>query len=120
MAEDLVIHVRKTSPAVVNLLQRNNQILVDRINKSIADSYDQMIFYRKILAGSVLSSGDIVLTAHNLEDLEYLIRSRVSWVKVLGLNTAIKHRGYPIAVYGMNIICIGTGDSAKYQGALAE
>ena len=95
-------------------------MLVDCINKSIADSYDQMISYRKILAGSVLSSRDVVLIADNLEDLECLIRLRAPWVKILGLNTAIKRRGYPIAVYGMDITCIGTGDPAKHQDTLAE
>ena len=95
-------------------------MLVNRINKSITDSHNQMISYRKILAGSVLSSRDIVLIVDNLEDLEYLIRLHVLWIKILGLNTAIKHRGYSIAVYGMNIIYIGTGDPAKHQGTLAE
>ena len=120
MAEDLVIHVRKTSPAVVNPLRRDNRVLVDHINKNIADSHDQMISHRKILAGSVLPSRDVVLTADNLEDLKCLICSRAPWIKVLEPNTAIKRRGYPIAVYGMDITRIGTGDSAKHQDTLTE
>ena len=112
--------MRKTLPAVVNFLQRDNRILVDCINKSIADSYNQIIFHRKILAGSVLLSRDVILTADNLEDLKYLIRLYIFWIKILELNTAIKYRGYPIAVYGIDITCIGTGDSAKHQNILAE
>ena len=120
MAENLIIYIQKILPAVVNSLQRNNRILIDCINKSIADSYDQIIFYRKILADSVLPSKDIVLTIDNLENLEYLICLYIFWVKILGLNTAIKYRRYSIAVYRINIIYINTGDPAKYQGILAE
>ena len=112
--------MQKILPAVVNPLQRDNRVLVNYINKSIADSHNQIIFHWKILAGSILPSRDIVLTIDNLEDLEYLICLYIFWIKVLGLNTAIKYRGYSIAVYRIDIIYIDTGDLAKHQNTLVE
>jgi hypothetical protein len=43
LAEDLELHVQKTTASVVNLLRRNHQTLVNRINTSIAESGDTLI-----------------------------------------------------------------------------
>ncbi|RAH66424.1 uncharacterized protein BO66DRAFT_442220 [Aspergillus aculeatinus CBS 121060] len=120
LAKNLVIHVRKTADTMVNPLRRDNKALVDRVNKNIADTKDKIIAHRKVLAGSVLPSGSMILTADNLKNLERLIRTRSPWVKVLSPNATIKRRGYSIAVYGMDIGRINHESPAKQQKALAE
>ena len=120
LAKDLIIYIQKILPAVVNSLQRDNRILIDCINKNIIDSYNQIIFYRKIFADSILSSRDIILIIDNLENLKYLICLYIFWIKILGLNTVIKYCRYSIAVYRIDIIYIDTGDSAKYQNILTK
>jgi hypothetical protein len=80
LAEELELHVRKTTASVVNPLRRNHQTLVNRINASITESGEKLITHRKMATGRVLPSGDVVLTADNIEDVERLTRSPM-WVK---------------------------------------
>jgi hypothetical protein len=119
LAEDLELHVRKTTASVVNPLRRNHQTLVNRVNASIAECGDALIAHRKVAAGRVLPSGDVVLTVDNMEDVERLTRSPM-WVKVLGADATIKRRGYPIIVHQMEAKMIGLDNPAKHQHALTE
>ena len=116
----MVIYIQKILPIIVNFLQQNNQILINYINKNIVDSYNQIIFYRKILADSILFNRNIVLTADNLKNLKYLIYLYIFWIKILELNIVIKYCGYSIAVYRIDIIYINTGNFAKYQNILIK
>ncbi|KAA8642676.1 uncharacterized protein ATNIH1004_011621 [Aspergillus tanneri] len=99
LTADLELHVRKTTPLVVNPFRHNYQKLVDEVNRSIAESGDKMISHRKVVASRVLPSRDVILTVDNMEDAERLQRSTSTWPKVLGSNAVLKRRGYPVAVH---------------------
>ncbi|OJD14008.1 hypothetical protein ACJ73_09129 [Blastomyces percursus] len=77
--DDLTIHIRHANPQIVAPLRRNSEELVVRANQAIAQSAEPQIKFRKALAGKVLPSGDVVVTAANLEDAEKL-RQHESWV----------------------------------------
>ncbi|THC94011.1 hypothetical protein EYZ11_006520 [Aspergillus tanneri] len=120
LTADLELHVRKTTPLVVNPFRHNYQKLVDEVNRSIAESGDKMISHRKVVASRVLPSRDVILTVDNMEDAERLQRSTSTWPKVLGSNAVLKRRGYPVAVHQVNVKMIGKENPAKHQKALIE
>jgi hypothetical protein len=66
-----------------------------------------------VAASRVLPSGDVVLTADNVEDVSRLTRSPI-WVKVLGPDETIKRLGYPIIVHQMEAKIIGLDNLIKY------
>jgi len=81
--------VRGTTDSVVNPLRRDEKRLVDRANQAILQSEIQAITQRQLSSGRILPSGDILLQADNLEDVEQLTR-HAEWVKAFGEEATIK------------------------------
>ncbi|PYI26170.1 hypothetical protein BP00DRAFT_72282 [Aspergillus indologenus CBS 114.80] len=107
LSEDLTIHIYQTSLRVVNRLRGNTQVLLDYINKSIAKSEDREIVDYRITTGVVLPSGNVLLKASNLQELEALTYTTVPWIKVLGSNATIHFHEYPVSIFDMDIRHIG-------------
>ncbi|OJD09517.1 hypothetical protein ACJ73_10256, partial [Blastomyces percursus] len=99
--DDLTIRIRHTNPQIVAPLRRNSEELVVRANQAIAQSAEPQVKFRKALAGKVLPSGDVVVTAANLENAEKL-RQHESWVTTFGVDAKVKQRTYGVVIHGIS------------------
>lgn len=116
LPENLEIHVRGTTESVVNPLRRDEQKLVDRANQAILQSEIQAITQRQLSSGRVLPSGDVLLQADNLEDVEQLTRYSM-WVKAFGEEAKIRKPTYAVV---MHKVSAGKVDAASQANIKAQ
>jgi hypothetical protein len=62
-----------------------------------------MITHRKVSAGRVLPSRDILLQADSLKDVERLTRSS-AWIRAFGADAVIKKQTYGVIMHGVDCL----------------
>ncbi|KAJ5094938.1 hypothetical protein N7532_007229 [Penicillium argentinense] len=100
LREDLQIIVRSTDRTAVDPLRRDEQELVKRVNRAIQDLTDSTVPCRRISAGKVLPSGDVLLQADRLEDVECLTRNS-RWCRIFGEHAGLKKPAYAVVMHGV-------------------
>lgn len=74
---------------------------MERANRAIKESNNNIIAHRSVSTGRILPSGDIILRAESLEDVEQLARVK-DWCLTFGDNATIKRRTYRVVMNGVN------------------
>lgn len=68
---DLEIHIRSTDRQIIDPLRHQKEArVVERANRAIKESNNSIIAHRSVSTGRILPSGDIILRAESLEDVE--------------------------------------------------
>ncbi|ODM16198.1 hypothetical protein SI65_08197 [Aspergillus cristatus] len=100
---DLEIHIRSTDRQIVDPLRHQKEArVVERANHAIRESNNNIIAHRSVSTGRILPSGDIILRAESLEDVEQLARAAKDWCCAFGDNATIKRRTYRVVMNGVN------------------
>lgn len=103
LKEDLEIHIRGTDHQITDPLRHQKEAkVVERANRAIKESNNARIAHRSVSTGRILPSGDIVLRAEGLEDVEQLARAAKDWCLTFGDNATIKRRTYRVVMNGVN------------------
>ena len=76
--------------------------MVDQANRAIKESNNAIIAHQKVSTGHILPSGDIILCAEGLEDVEQLARAAKDWCLAFGDKATIKQRTYWVVMNGIN------------------
>ena len=91
LKEDLEIHIRGTDHQIIDPLRHQKEArVVERANRAIKESDNAIIAHRKVSTGRILPSGDIILRAEGLEDVEQLARAAKDWCLTFGDKATIK------------------------------
>ena len=100
---DLEIHIRGTDHQIIDPLRHQKEArVVERANRAIKESNNAIIAHRSVSTGRILPSGDIILRAESLEDVEQLARAAKDWCLAFGDNATIKRRSYRVVMNGVN------------------
>ena len=100
---DLEIHIRGTDHQIVDPLRHQKEArVVERANRAIKESNNAIIAHRSVSTGRILPSGDVILRAESLEDVEQLARAAKDWCPTFGDNATIKRRTYCVVMNGVN------------------
>ena len=100
---DLEIHIRNTDRQIVDPLRHQKEArVVERANRAIKESNNNIIAHRSVSTGRILPSGDIILRAESLEDVEQLARAAKDWCLAFGDNATIRRRTYRVVMNGVN------------------
>ena len=103
LKEDLEIHIRGTDHQIIDPLRHQKEArVVERANRAIKESDNAIIAHRKVSTGRILPSGDIILRAEGLEDVEQLARAAKDWCLTFGDKATIKRRTYRVVMNGVN------------------
>jgi hypothetical protein len=116
--KDLEIHLRGTHATIVDPLRGQEARLIQRANQAIKDTTDPTIQQRKFSSGRVLPSGDILLQADSVEDVDHLIR-KSQWCKSFGDSTFIKKRTWGVIMYGVDCNKINPDRKAETKAQLS-
>jgi hypothetical protein len=116
--KDLEIHLRGTNTTIVDPLRGQEAKVIQRANQAIKDTSDPSIQHRKFSSGRVLPSGDILLQADGVEDVDQLIR-KPQWSKSFGENTIIKKRTWGVIMYGVDCSKINPDRKAEAKAQLS-
>lgn len=99
LREDLQLIVRGTDRAVVDPLRRDEQEIMKRVNWAIEEA-GGVTRHRRISAGRMLPSGDVLLQADSLEDVERLTKAcfagTSNWCQVFGEDAMLKRHTYSV------------------------
>jgi len=115
--EDLEIHIRGTESSIVNPLRRSEGDLVRRANSAVANSEEPLIAHRKFSSGRALPSGDIILQADSIDDVEQLTRRPV-WCAAFGENASIKRRTFGVVMHGVDTSKINPSRKSEARARL--
>ncbi|ODM14239.1 hypothetical protein SI65_04177 [Aspergillus cristatus] len=100
---DLEIHIRSTDRQIIDPLRHQKEArVVERANRAIKESNNSIIAHRSVSTGRILPSGDIILRAESLEDVEQLVRAAKDWCLAFGDSATIKRRTYCVVMNGVN------------------
>ena len=75
---------------------------MERANRAIKESNNTIIAHRSVSTGRILPSGDIILRAKSLEDVEQLAKTAKDWCLAFGDSATIKRRTYRVVMNGIN------------------
>jgi hypothetical protein len=116
--KDLEIHLRGTNATVVDPLRGQEAKVIQRANQAIKDTTEPTIQHRKFSSGRVLPSGDVLLQADSVEDVDQLVH-KCQWSKAFGDNTVIKKRTWGVIMYGVDCCKINPDRKAEAKAQLS-
>jgi hypothetical protein len=99
--EDLEVYLERTDADILNPLKRFPDKVVNRANLAIQSTQDTTIAHRRLLAARVQPSGDIILLAATVDDVDQLTR-KDSWIRTFGTDTRIRKRTWGVVVHGVS------------------
>jgi len=92
-----------TDHQIVDPLRHQKEArVVERANRAIKESNNAIITHQSVSTGRILPSGDIILRAESLEDVEQLARAAKDWCLAFGDSATIKRRTYRVVMNGVN------------------
>lgn len=99
--EDLEIYLERTDADTINPLRRFPDQVIHRANLAIQSTQDVTIAHRHLLAARVQPSGDIILLAATVDDVDQLTRKN-SWTRTFGPDTRIRKRTWGVVVHSVS------------------